>query len=206
MSESNGSTKGNAPDKVTGTATRCPACGELYAATDSHVCSDGPTAGVVDINEPPPPPPSYFGLPPGEADPLVGTTLADRYLILSRVSQGGMGVVYKARHKLLNSIVAVKILLKQEQEIDQRRFLLEAQLASKLSHPNIVYISDFGLLPDGRPYLVMEFIEGPTLSRILRKSKGYRIDMLRACKIAVQIARGMQIVHDKGIVHRGHLF
>ena len=96
-----------------------------------------------------------------------------------------MGVVYKARHKLLNSIVAVKILLKQEQEIDQRRFLLEAQLASKLSHPNIVYISDFGLLPDGRPYLVMEFIEGPTLSRILRKSKGYRIDMLRACKIAV---------------------
>src|SRR5262249_673380 len=69
-------------------------------------------------------------------------------------------------------------------------------------HPNIIYISDFGLLPDGRPYLVMEFLEGPTLSQILRRAKSHRLDMVRACRIAAQIARGMQVVHDKKIVHR----
>ena len=113
-----------------------------------------------------------------------------------------MGVVYKARHKILNNIVAVKVLLKPGTEIDQRRFLQEAQLASKINHPNTVYISDFGVLPDGKSFLVMEYMEGPTLTALLRKQKKHQLDLLRACRIAIQIAQGMQVVHDKGIVHR----
>ncbi len=180
-------------------SSRCALCGEPIGADEQHVCADAMTANV-DPNQPAPPP---LAIPTtDETDPLLGTTLADRYELLSRISRGGMGVVYKARHKLLNSTVAVKVLLKKEIDIDQKRFLQEAQLASKLAHPNIVYISDYGLLPDGRPYLVMEFIEGPTLGRVLARSENGRIDILRACKIASQIARGMQIVHDNGIVHR----
>jgi eukaryotic-like serine/threonine-protein kinase len=183
-------------------SSRCTLCGELFSAGAEHVCPDDLTASVDPDQPEPPPPASQAGLGAEESDPLIGTTLADRYAIVARVSQGGMGVVYRARHTLLNSIVAVKVLLKQEDDIDQRRFLQEAQLASKIAHPNIVYIADYGLLPDGRPYLVMEYIEAPTLGRVLRRAKGNRIDTLRACKLAVQIARGMQVVHDKGIVHR----
>lgn len=187
--------------KTATTSTNCPTCGEPLHAGTTHECAEDPTVGL-DHDQPDVPPPPSQGESPGGPDLLLGTTLADRYTLIERLSKGGMGVVYKARHKILNSFVAVKILLKKENDIDQRRFLLEAQLASKIVHPNIVYISDYGLLPDGRPYLVMEYMEGPTLGRVLHKSPGHRIDMLRACKIAAQIAHGMQVVHDKGIVHR----
>ena len=129
------------------------------------------------------------------ADPFVGTLIAGRYQILERVSQGGMGVVYKARHTGLNNLVAIKVLLQDPSRVDQKRFRKEAQLASKVSHPNTVYVADFGVLENGNPYLVMEFVEGPTLKQVLEPG---RLDVLRACQIALQIARGMQTVHDKG--------
>ena len=129
----------------------------------------------------------------------IGGILADRYQVLERLSAGGMGVVYKAKHLALDDIVAVKLLLKPQEEVDRKRFLLEARLATKIKHPNTVYVSDFGLLPDGRSYLVMEFMRGQTLSAAL---KAGRLETLRACRIAVQIARGLQAVHDQNIVHR----
>ena len=116
-------------------------------------------------------------------------------------SVGRLGVVYKARHIVLDSPVAVKVLLKPQDPEAQRRFLQAAKLASLIRHPNTVYISDFGLLPDGRSYLVMEFLQGPTLSRVL---SGGRLSVARACQIARQIADGLAAVHHKGIVHREH--
>lgn len=132
-------------------------------------------------------------------DDLVGLILGERYEILQRLSAGGMGVVYRGRHIVLDSPIAVKILLKPQDSEAQRRFLQEAKLASLIRHPNTVYISDFGLLPDGRSYLVMEFLQGPTLRQALH---GGRLAVTRACQIARQIAEGLQAVHDKGIVHR----
>ncbi|HRI51944.1 MAG TPA: protein kinase [Pseudomonadota bacterium] len=129
----------------------------------------------------------------------IGGVLADRYQVLQRLSAGGMGVVYKAKHLALDDIVAIKLLLKPQDETDRKRFLLEARLATRIKHPNTVYVSDFGLLPDGRSYLVMEFMPGQTLSQAL---KGGKLEPLRACRIAVQIARGLQAVHDLDIVHR----
>ena len=137
------------------------------------------------------------GAPP--ADPLLDTVLSDRYLMLERLSQGGMGVVYKARHILLDQHVAVKILLEQRDKTAQLRFLQEAKLASKVHHPNTVYISDFGVLPDGRLYLVMELLRGPTLSREIAKG---RIEPLRACQIALQMVTGLDAIHAAGIIHR----
>jgi HEAT repeat protein/tRNA A-37 threonylcarbamoyl transferase component Bud32 len=115
------------------------------------------------------------------------------------ISHGGMGVVFKARHLTLKNIVAVKVLRRRSDSVTQKRFMQEARLASKIRHPNIVFISDFGVLPDGRSYLVMEYLEGPTLAAQLKQGP---LDPLRACRIALQIARGMRAVHQHGIVHR----
>ena len=130
---------------------------------------------------------------------MLGAVLAERYLIESRLSQGGMGVVYKAKHVHLDTAVAVKILLQPQDPIAQRRFLEEAKMASQVHHPNTVYIADFGLLADGRSYLVMELLSGPTLARAISEGP---MEPLRACNIAQQIATGLQAVHDLGIVHR----
>ena len=99
---------------------------------------------------------------------MIGDVLADRYQVLERLSAGGMGVVYKARHVALDDLVALKLLLKPQKEEDQKRFLLEARLATKIKHPNTVYISDFGVLPDGRSYLAMEFLRGQTLAQAIQ--------------------------------------
>jgi len=134
-----------------------------------------------------------------EPSEIVGTILNKKYQVLERLSQGGMGVVYKARHLTLDTLVALKVLLKPEEEEAQERFLSEARLASKIRHPNTVYIADFGVLDDGRAFLEMEFLAGRTLAVELHKGP---IDPLRACHIAMQIARGLQAVHEKGVIHR----
>lgn len=136
---------------------------------------------------------------PGGGPPdLVGSVVNDRYQIVERLSEGGMGVVYRAVHTVLQSPFAIKVLLHPQMKKAQQHFLQEARLASKINHPNTVYIADFGVLADDRPYLAMEFLAGPTLSGLL---KAGRMDALRATQIALQIARGLQAVHDKGIIH-----
>jgi serine/threonine protein kinase/HEAT repeat protein len=136
---------------------------------------------------------------PTEPSDIVGTILNKKYQVLERLSQGGMGVVYRARHLTLDTSVALKVLLRPEETEAQERFLSEARLASKIRHPNTVYIADFGVLDDGRAFLEMEFLAGRTLAAELRKGP---IEPLRACNIAMQIARGLQAVHEKGIIHR----
>ncbi|HNN90752.1 MAG TPA: HEAT repeat domain-containing protein [Pseudomonadota bacterium] len=173
--------------KATAMGQQCPRCGALYDQGTQHQCGDGQQVPISVGNE------------PVAADPLIGTIIGERYDILSRLSAGGMGVVYKARHVLLDNLVAVKVLLKPQDLDAQRRFLQEAQLACKIQHPNIVYISDFGVLPDGRSYIVMELLRGQTIADVINKG---RVAPIRVCQIGVQIARGLQAVHDKGIIHR----
>lgn len=134
-----------------------------------------------------------------EADALIGSVLNERFKLLKRIGHGGMGVVYKARHIHLDTLVAIKVLLHAQRKEDQERFVQEARLASKVLHPNTVYISDFGVLPDGRSYLAMELIQGKTLMSEINHGA---MDVLRALRITMQIARGLQAVHDKGIIHR----
>jgi len=133
-------------------------------------------------------------------DEIHGLIIDGRYEVLEKASQGGMGTVYKARHATLRNLLAVKILRKPKDEVSRRRFLQEAQLLSQIKHPNIVQVIDFGELPDGKSYLAMEFLSGPTVSAAVRDGN---MTPLRACRIAAQIARGMHHVHEQGIVHRG---
>jgi eukaryotic-like serine/threonine-protein kinase len=134
-------------------------------------------------------------------DSYLGSTIDGRYLIEAKLGEGGMGVVYAGRHVIIDKRVAIKVLKKeaQEEETAGQRFIQEAKSASKIGHANIVDITDFGVLPDGSAYFVMEFIEGQTLGRVLTRGP---LPSRRVISVAAQIARGLNAAHQKGIVHR----
>jgi len=135
-------------------------------------------------------------------DPLIGSTIDGRYIIEAVIGQGGMGFVYAARHAIIDKRVAIKVLKKEHSQDASavERFLVEAKAASKIGHQNIVDITDFGVLPDGHAYFVMEFLDGPTLGKMVHERGN--IGPEEAIAITVQVARGLQAAHDKGIIHR----
>ncbi len=132
-------------------------------------------------------------------DPLIGTLIDRRYRVISRLGDGGMGIVYKVEHTYLNKFFAMKVMRPTRDAVERQRFEQEAQLASKIRHKNVVEISDFGVLATGQPYFVMEFLPGHTLGDAIYEG---RIDPLLACHIGAQIASGLGAVHKLNIVHR----
>ncbi len=146
--------------------------------------------------------PAGSSTPPGAADPYIGTTFDHRYKIESLLGEGGMGFVYLARHKVIGKKVAVKVLrsdLARDREILDR-FMQEAQAASSIGNPHIVDISDFGQLPDGSTYFVMEFLDGNSLSQVITDAVHMPVD--RICHLALQMTDGLAAAHAGGIVHR----
>ncbi len=137
-----------------------------------------------------------------EYDKLLGTTLDGRYYVEKKIGEGGMGVVFSARHAVIERPLAIKV-LKREAMRDTatiRRFVQEAKAASRIGHPNIVDVTDFGTTPDGMTYSVMEFVPGITLGAAIRAAGPF--GQARAMRITAQIARALAAAHDKGIVHR----
>ncbi len=135
-------------------------------------------------------------------DPWIGKTFADRYIVESVLGLGGMSVVYKAQHKLMNRIVAIKMLhnvLKQDITALER-FKLEAQAASSLNHQNVITVYDFGVTADGEPFFVMDYLEGESLKDLLER-KG-RLPYDRALALFKQICDGLEAAHKRGIIHR----
>lgn len=141
--------------------------------------------------------------PPSAApDPYVGTTIDGRYKVESVLGEGGMGIVYLARHKVIDKRVAIKVLradMARDKEITER-FVQEAKAASSIGNPHIVDISDFGDLPDGSTYFVMEFLDGKPLGKVLEETRPLPIS--RLIDVARQIADGLASAHQRGIVHR----
>jgi eukaryotic-like serine/threonine-protein kinase len=140
--------------------------------------------------------------PPAADDPLIGTVVSDRYRILRKVGEGGMGAVYQAEHALIEKRVALKILFA---DLTRRpdlvmRFLQEARSASRIGHENVIDISDFGQSPDGLVYIAMEFLEGQDLGKTLKAEKS--MPWLRARPILMQIAKGLRAAHSRGVIHR----
>jgi serine/threonine-protein kinase len=137
-----------------------------------------------------------------EYDRLVGETLDGRYFVQRKIGEGGMGVVFAARHAVIERPLAIKV-LKREVMRDTatiKRFVQEAKAASRIGHPNIVDVTDFGTTPDGMTYSVMEYVDGLTLSRAIKEGAPFAPQ--RAIQIAQQIGRALGAAHDKGIVHR----
>jgi serine/threonine protein kinase len=135
-------------------------------------------------------------------DSLVGRVLDQRYRIEARIGAGAMGVVYKARHVIIDKPLAIKMLRSDvaNQPDVIKRFLLEAQLASKVKHANVVDISDYGQVAGQTAYYVMEYLTGQTLAA--RIDGGGRIDPALAVDIAIQTAQALQAAHANKIIHR----
>jgi serine/threonine protein kinase len=135
-------------------------------------------------------------------DPLIGQTLADRFLILKVLGEGGMGKVYKALHKHMERICALKLLSSQStnKEAEVIRFKREAQMAGKINNPHAVAIYDFGEAEAGLFYLAMEYIEGESLKQVMVKESP--MSLARVVNIVTQIAEGLTAAHSLGIAHR----
>lgn len=142
--------------------------------------------------------PSRVGRLSEEPTALVGMLLSDRYLIRRFIARGGMGAVYAGYHVVLQTEIAIKIVHIQSRAGAEARFLREARLACSARHANLVQIMDCGLVSDGCGYVIMELLHGQTLASCLAEG---RMDPLRACQIAAQIARGLIAIHERGIVH-----
>lgn len=131
---------------------------------------------------------------------MIGTTIS-HYKILEKLGVGGMGVVYKAEDTALKRTVALKFLppdLTRDEEAKER-LIHEAQAASALDHPNICNVREISQTDDGQLFIAMAYYEGETLKKAIERGV---MEMERAVDIALQVARGLQKAHEKGIVHR----
>lgn len=131
-----------------------------------------------------------------------GSIIADKYLIESVIGKGGMAMVFKAKHLLMERTVAIKMMLPEcaADESSAKRFQREAQAASSLSHPNVINIYDFGVVDGDKPYIVMDFLEGVSLESVVEENGA--MPPSRAIPIMVQVCDAMNAAHDAGIIHR----
>jgi serine/threonine protein kinase len=161
----------------------CPQCGTEYETAARFCPADG------------------TALRPKGSDSLVGSVLADRYHILKRIGEGGMGRVYLGEHVKMNRQCAIKVMspaLVNDAE-SASRFAREASNAARIIHPNVAAVFDYGE-SDGLVYLVMEYVDGEPLSRLLAREAPFALE--RAIDLARQIADGLGAAHELGIVHR----
>jgi serine/threonine protein kinase len=135
-------------------------------------------------------------------DPLIGTRIDGRYDVVSVLGEGGMGRIYEVRHAALDRAFAMKILrpeLARDADL-AARFILEAKATASVKHPNVVQITDFGRLPDGVPFFVMELLVGHTLGEVIKA--GGPVPPARAVRILRKVAGALAAAHAAGVVHR----
>jgi serine/threonine protein kinase len=132
---------------------------------------------------------------------LIGTVFAEKYDVISRLGSGGMSTVYRAKHLYIGKEVAIKVLKGNTTDSESlKRFQREARAASTVSHPGIVGVNDFGLTPEGKAFLVMDYLEGETLSHFLDHAGTMPLaDMIN---IADQLCEALNVAHENGIIHR----
>jgi hypothetical protein len=135
-------------------------------------------------------------------DPLIGTTVADRYVIEALVGEGAMGLVYRAHHARLSRLFAVKLMFGDvaADPAMRMRFAQEADVASRLCHPNVVSVVDFGRSQRGLAYLAMDYVDGETLASLIRREAP--LAEHRVIALAQQMCRGLGHAHRAGLVHR----
>jgi len=135
-----------------------------------------------------------------DAGSLVGTRIGN-FKVERLIGEGAMGSVYLGVHETIDRRVAIKVLRPQlaEREVPIARFIDEARSLSRLGHPGLVPVFDFGTTDDGHRYFLMEYVEGRTLEELLR---GGPLDPMRVVDIAAQIAAALSVAHQAGVIHR----
>ena len=161
---------------------KCPRCGKEYEDANTLCPADGTVLQ--------------------KDDELVGQTLIGKYRIDERISEGGMGAVYKATHVLMEKTLAIKVLHPALAADDKivARFTREAKAASRISHPHALTVTDFGESEGGVVFLVMEYIRGRTLKDVIRSEGPMPFE--RATEIVRQVAGALDAAHGEGVVHR----
>jgi serine/threonine-protein kinase len=140
-------------------------------------------------------------IPP--VDPLIGTRVGE-YEILEPVGEGGMGVVYRGIQPVIKKRVAIKVLKPQvagdEQQV--RRLVIEAESVNAIGHRGIIDIFGLGALPDGRPYVIMEFLEGEPLDQWIARQPGGRVPLLTSLELLLEICAPLGAAHRANVIHR----
>jgi eukaryotic-like serine/threonine-protein kinase len=164
----------------------CPQCGTEYPA-NARFCEIDGTALRSAGNE--------------QGD-MVGTIVAERYHVMKKLGEGGMGQVYLAEHVKMGRKSALKVMHPgMVKDVDAiSRFNREAANASRISHPNVAAVYDFGETADGVIFLAMEFVDGPPLTKVIEQAGS--LPPKRAATIVYQTAEALAVAHDLGIVHR----
>ncbi len=163
---------------------RCPDCLAVFRTAFSYCPADGAT--LVEVAE----------------EPLIGARIADRYVLEELIGEGAMGLVYRASHVHLPRRFAIKVLF-GDHASDTRmrlRFAQEASAACRLNHPNVVTVVDFGKSERGLVYLVMDYVEGETLSELIAREAP--LSERRVIELARQLCEGLTHAHSSGVVHR----
>ena len=134
--------------------------------------------------------------------PKPGDVIAGRYRVVAPIGRGAMGMVYRAEHVQIRKVVAIKLLHRELQENPENvtRFHREAESASRLNHPNTVHVFDFGRTESGLLYIVMEYVDGADLGKVIDKEGPMPFG--RVAYLCAQVAGSVADAHDAGIVHR----
>lgn len=136
-------------------------------------------------------------------DPMIGSILDERWIIEDKIGEGGMGAVYRAQQVSVNRKVAIKTMHSKLADGEGKnyleRFLSEANLASKINHPHLVSIHDFGQTPNGVLYIVMEYLDGLSLADVLQQTQ---LNLHQALTIAIQLCQALSAAHQSKVVHR----
>jgi len=139
--------------------------------------------------------------PPSDANPyLAGEVIGERYRLVRELGRGGMGVVWVAHSLVLGVDVAIKLIHASAAGALATRIVREAHAAARLGHPALVRVFDLGWTQRGDPFLVMELVQGETLSALLAREQ--RLPAIRAVQMLLPIADGLRLAHERGIVHR----
>ena len=169
----------------------CPSCGAPFSAGEEFCPHDGS--------------PLVASQKQAIADKMLNQVLDGRFVLQRVLGVGGMGVVYLARHRVLEKPFAVKMLRRELSGdlLARRRFEREARIASSvMQHPNIVQIYDSGHTEDGRAYLVMEYVDGVSLHQLAGNAPNRQLHLGQTVDIVLQLVQALIAAHSRGIVHR----
>jgi serine/threonine protein kinase len=163
---------------------KCPACGKQYQGNIVVCATDGTL------------------LIPDKQGEMIGSTIGGNIQILEEIGHGGMSIVFKGQHMMMDRLVAIKMLQSQllNDLVSIERFKREAQAVACLRHPNVISVYDCSVNDSGQPYIVMDYIVGESLSDIIKRNN--HVEPKRAVRIFLQACDALEHAHQKGVIHR----